>query len=301
MKRILNQNWQFLLLSQIRRGTWLVDPSVPDSYDDLVRKIMEDGTIPAFDRLAEDIPLMASSGSAISFSSLSEVDEECICVIPMRGTLFQYGNWCHYGADEYAAMMDEARNHKLVKGVVIDMDSGGGIVQAVPPLIQAIEALRAVGKPVVASVERLGSAALWVASACDRIYAKNTISSMIGSIGTYCTLIDTRDRDEQSGMVSHEIYATKSTDKNRGYREAIDGKYEYIRTHDLDPITDRFIDSVKRNRSGKLDESAEGLFSGAMFYAEEAEKTGLIDGVKTLEEAIGIASDLATINSFTNQ
>lgn len=297
MERILTHNWQLRLLSQIRRGSWFLEPSVAESSLSVIDGLFSKDA--SFIPVADTIQITAQAEGAPEGALSDTTQEDVVCIIPIRGTMLKYGTMCSYGAEEYAAMMDYARLHPKVQGVVLDIDSGGGEPAAVPVLIQAVRRLQQSGKPVVASVDFCGSAAYWLASACDRVYANNAEVAQIGSIGAMAVLLDSRQAEENSGYNRIFVYAPQSTDKNRAYHEALDGKTENIKEAELRPLAQAFIEGVKANRNGKLKEDTPGLLSGAVFFAEAAEAAGLIDGVRTREEVIQIARDLAEINSFT--
>lgn len=297
MERILTHNWQLRLLSQVRRGSWFLEPSVAESSLSIIDGLFSKDA--AFIPVADTIQIKAQAEGAPVSTLNEDTEKDVVCIIPIRGTMLKYGTLCSYGADEYAAMMDCARLHPKVRGVVLDIDSGGGEAAAVPVLIQAVRRLQQDGKPVVASVDFCGSAAYWLASTCDRVYANNAEVAQIGSIGAMAVLIDDRKASEEAGYKRIYIFAPQSSDKNRAYIEALDGNPTSLQEASLRPLAQAFIDAVKVNRSGKLKEDTPGLLSGAVFFAEVAEAAGLIDGVRTLEQAVQIARELAEINSFT--
>lgn len=299
MERILTHNWQLRLLSQIRRGSWFLEPSVAESSLSIIDGLFSKDA--SFIPVADTIQIKAQAEGASEVALSDTTQEDVVCIIPIRGTLLKYGTLCSYGADEYAAMMDYARLHPKVQGVVLDIDSGGGEAAAVPVLIQAVRRLQQSGKPVVASVDFCGSAAYWLASACDRIYANNAEVAQIGSIGAMVVLIDDRKATEEAGYKRIYVFAPQSSDKNRAYLDALDDRPEALKENLLRPLAQAFIEGVKTNRAGKLKEDTPGLLSGAVFFAEAAEAAGLIDGVRTREEAIQIARDLSEINSFTQK
>ena len=216
-----------------------------------------------------------------------------VAVIPLRGTIIKYGTMCSYGADEIAAAIDEAAANKKVIGIVLDIDSGGGAVDAVAPLVDAIRRTKAMGKPVVASCDLCASAAYWTACECDEIMADNNISSEFGSIGVMMSFPDYAKYYEKEGIKIHTIYSNLSTYKNAPFEAAKLGKYDDIKTEELDPLARKFQANVRAKRVGKLNEKIEGILSGKVFYAEDALKHGLIDSIGTLDRAVERVRELA--------
>lgn len=228
-------------------------------------------------------------------------DAQVVAVIPLIGTMIKYGTWCNYGADEIAEAIDEAAADARVCGIVLDVDSGGGAVDAIAPLVAAIGRARAKGKPVVASCDLCASAAYYVACHCDEIMADNTISSEFGSIGVMMSFPDYAKYYESVGIKIHTIYSSLSDYKNQPFELAKEGKYELIKSEQLDPLARRFQDTVRARREGKLDEKVEGILAGRVFFAEEALKNGLIDSIGSLEKAVSRCRELvaeASINDF---
>ena len=216
-----------------------------------------------------------------------------VAIIPLRGTMIKYGTMCSYGADEIAAAIDEAAANKKVTGIVLDIDSGGGAVDAVAPLVDAIRRAKAARKPVVACCDLCASAAYWTACECNEIMAANSISSEFGSIGVMMSFPDYAKYYEKEGIKIHTIYSNLSTYKNAPFEAAKLGKYDDIKTEELDPLARKFQANVRTKRAGKLNEEIEGILSGKVFYAEDALKHGLIDSIGTLDRAVDRVRELA--------
>lgn len=230
--------------------------------------------------------------------------KKLVAVIPLHGTMIKYGTMCAYGADEIAEAIDAAAADKKVIGIVLDIDSGGGAVDAVSPLVDAIGRTKAMGKPVVASCDLCASAAYWTACECNEIIANNNVSAEFGSIGVMMQFPDYAKYYEKEGIKVHTIYSNLSTYKNAPFEAAKKGEYDSIKAEELDPLARKFQDTVKARRAGKLDEKIDGILAGRTFYAEDALRHGLIDSIGTLSQAIGRVRELAAdniINQYIKQ
>jgi signal peptide peptidase SppA len=91
----------------------------------------------------------------------------------------------------------------MVKGIVLHICSPGGTVAGTADLADDVLSVRqgriGPGKAVVAYIADMGcSAAYWVASQCERIYANKT--AIVGSIGTYTVLEDDTKFQEEMGV-----------------------------------------------------------------------------------------------------
>lgn len=305
---VLRQQWQFLLASQIKRGVWAIHPDIALAQGATIQQLMNrdwtgmDQTT-ELEKVRASLPICAVAGSGDLFpgTSFDKAPQGSTVVIPLKGTMLKYGTECTYGTEEIAAQMLEAAAHRNISSIIIDIDSGGGSVDAVAPMVQAIAKIRNVmKKPVVASADLCASAAEWVASACTRVIANNNISAEFGSIGVMMSFLDVQPVYEAEGYKFHSIYAPESDFKNRPLKLALEGKYEEIQQEELSPLAVAFQNAIKANRGTKLNLEIPGLLNGRMFFAQNskenslnAKEVGLIDEVGTMDLAIQYARDLA--------
>jgi protease-4 len=199
--------------------------------------------------------------------------------------MLKYGTWCSYGTTEIAATIDEATASPKIDGIVLDIDSGGGSVDAIAPLVESISKAQAKGKPVIACCDLCASAAYYVACYCNEIMASNNISSEFGSIGVMMSFTDYAKYYEKEGIVQHTIYSNLSTHKNAPFEAAKKGNYESIKTEHLDPLAAKFQEAVKQQRK-TLNATTEGILAGRVFYASTAKDNGLIDNIGTMQTAV---------------
>lgn len=275
-----NTNYVQLALD-LRRGQWLIhgaESLLPLANDFLSRRpvpgaALEDYSVSTF--------ILSESGD-IAPGSAEDGSIRRVVVVPLHGALTKYDTCDTYGTAGIAAKMDKFIDNEEVVGFVLDIDSPGGAENAIFPIVSAIARARAAGKPVIAHCDSCYSAAYWVASQCDAIFADNTRSGF-GSIGAYAQVLDNRE-DKVTGYKLITIYAPESKDKNLAYREALDGKPKKME-EELSELVAAFHAAVKAGRpSLKVD--AEGVMSGATFKADKAIELGLTDGVASLEECI---------------
>lgn len=224
--------------------------------------------------------LVLESGEFQDLDQLPESSEKKVIIIPMHGALTKYWSCTTVGTLDIAEELRHFAQDESVVGFVLDIDSPGGAGNAIPPMIEAIKEVRAMGKPIVAHCDFCASAALWIASQCDAIMMDNHFSE-IGSLGAYVTIYDNR-KNLQTGEETITIYADESDDKNRGYREALEGKYETIKG-ELSELVSEFRAAVKAGRPSLLADH-EGVMTGAMFKTDKAIAIGLADSQMSLQE-----------------
>lgn len=297
------------LYSAVCRGKWFVSFSEVESNHLLVNKLLEHGIGNQDSKKLSDrepIPLMiaAADGRSAKLSdSYSNAPKGSTAIIPVHGTLLKYGTYCSYGTMEYADLIREAADSPNISSVLFDIDSGGGAVDAIAPLVDAIVYARNKGKAVVAHCDLCASAAYYAASYCNEIIASNHISAEFGSIGVMMSFPDYAKYYEAAGIKVHTIYSNLSDYKNAPFEAAKKGEYAAIRDEELDPLARDFQANVKKNRGNLLKLETEGLLRGRMFYSDEAQKVGLIDSIGTQDYAVQRSREInseMTINNYIN-
>lgn len=291
------------LYSSIMRGQWAIDLRDVDSSHQILAKVING----SFDKSSEEIlsDRKPFEGQAFSkemsrrTSFADELPADTVAIIPVHGTMMKYGTYCAYGTTEIADMIYEASNNPNITGIVLDMDSGGGCVDAIAPLTAAVEYARKNNKSTIAYCDLCASANYYTAIYCDEIIASNTISSEFGSIGVMMSFPDYAKYYEQAGIKIHTVYSDLSNYKNAPFEAAKQGKYDLIKREELNPLAQRFQDDVAARRGDKLDKSVEGILAGRMFYASDALKYGLIDAIGDKQYAINRAREISRDNAVS--
>ncbi len=296
------------LYSAICRGKWFISFREVDANQRLVSSLLEHSAL-VDERpiLSKREPLMARVVSASYdeddgklMPDFNEAPDNSIAIIPLHGTMMKYGTMCSYGTTEIAEMIRAAVNSPKISSILLDIDSGGGSVDAIAPMVDAIQLALAAGKPVGAHCDLCASAAYYVASYCSSIIGENAISSEFGSIGVMMSFADYSNYYKDLGIKVHTIYSSLSDYKNAPFEAALKGDYDAIRTEELDPLAREFQDNVKANRGSKLKLDTPGLLNGRMFYHNNAVETGLADAIGNREFAIAKMRELES-DDFINQ
>jgi len=221
---------------------------------------------------------------------------ERIAIFSITGMMMKYAHfnfssedleWTVPGIDDIALLLEYVMQSEDIDGAILVFNTPGGTTQS---LIRLEEVLKNRTKPVVAVVDGMcASAGMYAASLCDRVIALNKMCS-VGSIGVMVQLVDYGPFYKKQGIKIIEIYPPESADKNKSYRDAIDGKTQTMIDEVLTPLAVNFQDIVRSHRP--VDESIEGVLSGKMFYAEEAIKAGLVDEIGNFESAVAVITGI---------
>lgn len=213
------------LYSAVCRGKWFLRFQDVDANIPLVEKLLE-RSMSAEDSstLSERKPLAYTyyhkGAKSKNGNRFADAPKGSSAIIPVHGTLLKYGTMCSYGTTEYADMVREAVDSNNISSVILDIDSGGGSVDAIAPMLDAISYARTSGKSVVAYCDLCASAAYYIACHCDEIIASNEVSSEFGSIGVMMSFMDYAKYYEKAGVKLHTVYSNLSDYKNLPFEMA---------------------------------------------------------------------------------
>lgn len=207
-----------------------------------------------------------------------------VAIIPISGPIMRYANLMSRvsGAtsiQELALDFQSALDNPDIETILFDVDSPGGAVSGVQEFADHVFAARGQKKIVAYASGMMASAAYWIASAADKIYASPT--SIIGSIGVVTTL----KKGDAEGEIT--IVSTKSPNKRPDL--TTEGGVSSV-TSLLDDLAEVFIGAVARNRAVTTDQVVNGFGQGDVFVGKQAVKTGLADSIGSYEALIESAN-----------
>ncbi|HEY4760940.1 MAG TPA: S49 family peptidase, partial [Thermoguttaceae bacterium] len=185
-----------------------------------------------------------------------------------------------------------------VGGILLRIDSPGGTVAGTADLADDVAAAAA-RKPLFAYVEDLtASAAYWIASQAERIYANST-TAVIGSIGTWIGLYDFSANAAKEGIKAIVLKAGKF--KGAGFMgtEITDEqKAEWQRL--IDKTQAEFTAGVAKGRKIPV-ARIEELADGRIHMAADAQKLGLIDDIKSIDQTLADLAQRIRDNSLSSK
>jgi signal peptide peptidase SppA len=295
---------KFRILSALLRSAWAIDERFAIAHGGIVAGLIngldfESSTDTEYTEEKNSLPYaLFESSPGRKYSVFDEAPKGSIAVIPVRGPLMkddeQDCGVLSAGMDTLGTRVIEADQHPNISGIILYIDSPGGTVDGTQAFADKVKACKT---PVVTFIDGLmASAALWIGTSASRIIAQNSTTE-IGSIGVMVQFADMQPMWEQDGVKFHRINADQSRDKNKTFTDALNGDYTGIKNEQLNPLAEQFIAAVKANRPNLPD----SVFTGKVFFAEDALSLGLIDEIGSLDAAIAAVSALAsTIDSSSN-
>ncbi len=216
-----------------------------------------------------------------------------IAIISVLGTLMKQQSSVGEASSTIQLRKDirSAAADSDVAAILLAFDSPGGSVAGTDDLAAEVAAARK-AKPVWAHVDDLcASAAYWVASQCEKIFA-NSATALVGSIGTFLGVYDFSGAAEKEGVKAlmfstgplkgaAALPGTPVTEEQAAYFQSI-----------VDQQQKSFDEGVRKGRGFNAKQLAD-VRSGAVFTATEAISKKLIDGIQSIEQTIADLSKAA--------
>ncbi|QDZ20051.1 serine protease [Chloropicon primus] len=183
------------------------------------------------------------------------------------------------------------KKNKMVKAVVLRIDSPGGDALASDLMWNEIRELAKV-KPVVASmVDVAASGGYYMSMACDKIVAESL--TLTGSIGVVTGKFNLEELNEKVGFNSERVSKGKYAELNTSSRAFKDFEHEYFKAGAQNAY-ESFRDKAAFSRNMDI-ESMEEVAQGRVWTGEDAKAKGLVDYIGGFDVAVDVAKELAGI------
>lgn len=214
----------------------------------------------------------------------SRGNSQSIAIIKMAGTLMK--SQSSMGGTSTVQLRRDIRQAAAdpeVGGILLAIDSPGGTVAGTDDLASEVRAARRM-KPVYAHIDDLGaSAAYWVASQAEAIYA-NSPTAMVGSIGTYVTVYDSSENALRNGIKAYNFSTGALKGAGAKGVPLTDAQREHYQQL-IDESQKTFDEAVRTGRNLTPQQLAE-VRHGGIFLANSAMGKKLIDGVRPMGATI---------------
>ena len=191
------------------------------------------------------------------------------------------------GGDSTASLLRQALRDDHVKAVVLRVDSPGGSAFASEVITNQIKALRAAGKPVVASMSSVAaSGGYWISADAEKIFAApSTITGSIGIFGMFPTYQRTA---EYLGLTVDGVGTTPWAGELRPDRAMAEPTKQIFQAVIEDGYDD-FLSHVANGR-GLTVEEVDEIAQGRIWTGLDALNNGLVDELGGLDDAVAAAA-----------
>ena len=264
-----------------------------DEYHDMIRAKLKVDKKEKYDIVSITDYAKKASSTVEDYSK-----DDIIAVIYAQGEIAGgEGDVNVIGEGSIKRSLQEARDDKDVKAIVLRVNSPGGSALTSELIWREIEITKKV-KPVVVSMGNYAaSGGYYIAANADRIFAEpNTIT---GSIGVFGMLPNMNQLGKNIGINAEQV---KTHDNASGYSvfEPID---ENFKGYVLESIERIYATFLKRVADGRKMTTAQvdAIGQGRVWTGVDAHKLGLVDEIGGLDAAIKYAAKLGKTSSYRTE
>lgn len=209
-----------------------------------------------------------------------------IAIMHIDGALTYRSNmWkALFGVDTYDSIANAFREivaDNSVKGIVLSIDSPGGLLSGVSDVAELI--FKARGSKELGiyahSAGRVCSAAYWIASACEKVLLSSVGEA--GSIGVQCVIDNGNSADGKSNttILRSSLSPNKNLDPTTpAGRSALE--------KNIDAAAKVFLETVSSYRGTTYENVLDNYGQGATFIGQDAVDAGLADGIESLDSLV---------------
>ena len=195
-------------------------------------------------------------------------------------------------SEEIVSWLEELGRDDHVRGVLVRINSPGGVVAPSQEIFHAIKRLSE-RKPVVASMGSVAaSGGYYVAAAADRIMA--SAGTLTGSIGVRLELINFRELADDWGITQTQFVSGDLKGAGSPFQPLTDEERAYFEALVMD-MHDQFVSDVSSARDMDKDR-VRALADGRAFTGRQAFELGLVDELGGMSEAMEVLKTLAGVS-----
>ncbi|MCD6279550.1 signal peptide peptidase SppA [Candidatus Micrarchaeota archaeon] len=190
------------------------------------------------------------------------------------------------GSRTIADKIDELNNNANVKGLFIEIDSGGGSVIATKEIYNALEKFN---KPIIVYINDIGaSGGYYISLPADVIIANP--DSTVGNIGVRATFISMRGLLDKIGISTVTLKTGKFKDIGDPFKNMTPEEKAVVSTM-LNETYNEFLNDLLKHRHIK-DINISTLTDGRIFSGRQAMRYGLVDKIGYFNDAKEIAKNI---------
>lgn len=231
-------------------------------------------------------PVAAVENQIMSAKSVGT--KKAVCLLPIYGPIQQHADFISdfMGGcvlDDVAKAFDMAMSDSRVSSILLDIHSPGGQAFYVKEMADKIHNAR--GQKPICSIANsmMASAAYWIGSAADRVYASP--SAKVGSVGVYQLHIDQSHAMEKAG-VKATIARIPAGKADGNPFEPLSDEASAAMALDVAEIYDAFTSSLATYWGTTQQKVQSDFGGGRTVSAQTGVKQGMITRVATRDEVL---------------
>lgn len=264
-----------------------------DIYHDAIKKILKVDKDKDYNTIS-----VVDYAQKVATTSLSKVSSNEIAIIYAQGEIMGgEGDVTVIGEGSMRRSLQEARNNKDVKAIVLRIDSPGGSALTSDLIWREIELTKKV-KPIVVSMGNYAaSGGYYIACNANTIFAEeNTIT---GSIGVFGVLPNFTPLATKMGIYTEQV-KTHTNAADYSPFVPLDENFKAVTLEGVEHIYKTFVTHVATGRKMTFAQ-VDAIAQGRVWTGSEALKIGLVDKIGGLNDAIANAAKLAKIKTYSTQ
>ncbi|NRS87356.1 protease-4 [Flavobacterium sp. 7E] len=193
--------------------------------------------------------------------------------------------------------LQEAREDKNIKAIVLRIDSPGGNALTSDLIWREVELTKKV-KPVVVSMGNYAaSGGYYIACNASKIFAEN--NTITGSIGVFGILPNFSQLTSRIGIHVEQVNTNKNSARYSPF-VPLDENLKAVTLEGVEHIYKTFVTHVAEGRKMTFDQ-VDAIAQGRVWSGSEAIKIGLVDKIGGLDDAIKEAASLSKIKTYSTQ
>jgi len=195
-------------------------------------------------------------------------------------------------ATETVRQLKSLERNPMVKGILLRVDSPGGVVSPSHDIYSEIVRIRDKGTPVVISMGTIAaSGGYYISAPADLIVASP--QTLTGSIGVIMEFPVVKGLMDKLGVQVEVVKSREQKDIGSPFRAMTDRDRELLQGVVAD-VYDQFVSVVSKEREIPED-SVRGFADGRIMTGRQALAYGLVDTLGTFEDSKRIAADFCGI------
>jgi protease-4 len=236
----------------------------------------------------------------VSAASLGLNQGEAVAVVfasgpiePGRSNDGSFGGDQTIGSDTVVKALNDARDNKDVKAIVLRVDSPGGVTYPSDIIWAAVEEAKK-KKPVVVSMGDLAaSGGYYISTGANKIVAQPL--TLTGSIGVYAYKPVLKGFYDWVGVTGEYLMRGENAGLYREDRKFTDAERKKFQGSMENFYWSQFLPKVAAGRSFPNVEAVHGVARGRVWTGAQARERGLVDEFGGLDRAVEVAKELAKI------
>jgi protease-4 len=212
---------------------------------------------------------------------------------PGRSNDGSFGGDQTIGSDTVVKAINDARDARDVKAIVLRVDSPGGVTYPSDLIWQAVEQAKK-KKPVVVSMSDLAaSGGYYVSMGANKIVAEPL--TLTGSIGVYAYKPVVKEFYDWIGVSTEYVMRGKNSGMFRETEKFTAEEREKFETSMRNFYWNQFLPKVAEGRKFQSVEAVNEVARGRVWTGAQAKEKGLVDEFGGLDRAVEVAKELAKI------